>query len=312
LAHKVVITNLKEPAKAGFFISGVNPMKQLLQLMIEEKYSAKTLRKDIHNALYGRIDISKHIEALDSYRGKEYYESKNKRIRQIHMDNESLVYSAIVAVYINKGEEQPIQAVVSRLYPVLDMLEEIDAIKTAAEIVGVLVMSDLFDLTMKANEYYVSGNLTLPPSLSRRIDSVKYLPPMMCKPNKVMTSRDTSHLTFVDHVILGRMNHHNKPVPVDVLNIANSVELELDEDILQFEESPNKELDTPDKVSQFQQMASESVDVYNEILENGNSFYFTWKYDFRGRMYSQGYHVNIQATDYKKALISLKNKRIIK
>ena len=41
------------------------------------------------------------------------------------------------------------------------------------------------------------------------------------------------------------------------------------------------------------------------------NFYFTWKYDKRGRIYSQGYHVNIQSTSFKKSLINLHNKLVV-
>ena len=46
------------------------------------------------------------------------------------------------------------------------------------------------------------------------------------------------------------------------------------------------------------------------ILE-GNKFYFTWKFDSRGRMYSQGYHCNLQATEYKKAILNFSHEELI-
>ena len=47
-------------------------------------------------------------------------------------------------------------------------------------------------------------------------------------------------------------------------------------------------------------------ETYDTMKER--EFYFTWQYDFRGRMYSVGYDINLQSTKYKKASLELVNK----
>ena len=39
--------------------------------------------------------------------------------------------------------------------------------------------------------------------------------------------------------------------------------------------------------------------------------FITHKFDKRGRIYSQGYHVHIQGTSYKKAILELHNKEMV-
>ena len=65
-------------------------------------------------------------------------------------------------------------------------------------------------------------------------------------------------------------------------------------------------------MSNFLRLIISSRKVYQELLSYGNSFYLNWRFDKRGRMYSQGHEVNIQSTSYKKALINLTKREIIK
>jgi len=88
-----------------------------------------------------------------------------------------------------------------------------------------------------------------------------------------------------------------------------SIKWELDPEILQLREKPNKTLDTPEKSMQFDLMKTTSSRVYKEYTDI--PFYFMWKFDKRGRMYSSGYHINFQSTDYKKALLSFVKQEVI-
>jgi DNA-directed RNA polymerase len=48
------------------------------------------------------------------------------------------------------------------------------------------------------------------------------------------------------------------------------------------------------------------------ILEGfSNEFYLTHRYDKRGRVYCQGYHVTYQGTPWNKAVLELADKEII-
>ena len=61
----------------------------------------------------------------------------------------------------------------------------------------------------------------------------------------------------------------------------------------------------------FKKLVKDSEKVYDYLLSNNNTFYFVWRYDARGRMYSQGYHVNIQSNAYRKAMLDFKDKTLI-
>jgi hypothetical protein len=146
------------------------------------------------------------------------------------------------------------------------------------------------------------------------IADTMYLPPMLCEPNEVTSNTTSGYLNPVaESVVLKAHNHHDEPLALDAINIANSVAFELDEFILStFEESPTKELDTIEKARNFQLLKNSSKKVYDMLQDQGNLFWFSWRFDKRGRMYSQGYHVNIQSTEYKKALVTLARKKHVK
>ena len=94
------------------------------------------------------------------------------------------------------------------------------------------------------------------------------------------------------------------------------MKLSLDTHVLQQQEqlAPAKKYikDPARRQRNFEAMREASKIVYKDILEHGNEFYFCWKFDTRGRMYNQGYHVTIQGNEYKKALIDLAEKHIIR
>jgi len=47
------------------------------------------------------------------------------------------------------------------------------------------------------------------------------------------------------------------------------------------------------------------------MVSQGNEFYLTNKVDKRGRIYSQGYHINTQGTSFKKAMIDLAHEELV-
>jgi DNA-directed RNA polymerase len=47
------------------------------------------------------------------------------------------------------------------------------------------------------------------------------------------------------------------------------------------------------------------------MVEMGNRFYLTHRYDKRGRTYAQGYHVNTQGNCWNKAVIELADEEVV-
>ena len=265
------------------------------------------------------MSMLKLCSVIDNYRTSKYsYESKNIRIAELNsygISNEVIAIDVLTAVISVNKEPQTIQSVVAKLADdYMDIFSDtLSCLKTMSELLAVCSVCNLYTIERKGiNESYsVQSRVVLENKTIDKINKFKYLPPMVCKPNVLTSNINTSHLTIKKSVILGKANYHEKKQAIDVINIANSVKLSLDPRILEFEETPNKELDTIQKKQQFSELNRTSTEVYNEIMELGNEFYLTWNFDKRGRTYSDGYHINIQSTGYKKACINLAKKEII-
>jgi hypothetical protein len=157
----------------------------------------------------------------------------------------------------------------------------------------------------------VKSNYQLEPETIEYINNTMYTLPSLTVPKKLRANNHSGYLSQRDTVILGKDNYHKLSLGLDALNIASEVKLCLDTDVISEPEQPTSELHEPMQIENHRQFINECKLVFKELLDNGNEFYLTWKFDKRGRMYSQGYHVNIQSTEYRKAAISLANKRVI-
>ena len=220
----------------------------------------------------------------------------------------------LIAVCGTAKKTQTIQAVISKLLPSLDISD----IKCGAEVAtqllarGSTVGAYKLVKTTKGN-IIVMSDLVLSPEVLVFIEKAKFLPPLVCKPDEINSNYTRAYKTkeAKGALMLGAKNVGPDNIVFDSLNIASNIKLSLNKRILDYKEVPNKPLDTQYKVDAFNMFSAASREVYDYILEQGNEFYLEHRPDFRGREYSSGYHINIQGTDYKKALIELADKEVI-
>jgi hypothetical protein len=296
-------------------------LRKLRQMCIEDVYSKKNIHSKIYDDLNGSeiLPMKKMIKALKKYIKKSYYDSKNNRLNHLKFVLEDVTYEGMiieVMASIVSIETQTIQSVVGRIAPLLKYDDIFDGIKTAAEIVVILAQFGLYDvirgMDSETGTMLVKSNLVLEDETLTFIANTKYLPPMICPPKRITHNMSNGYFTCNKSVILKSGNHHNKYQNLKALNIANQVSMSLDLFVLgNFKEEAKHELDTPEKVKAHNELVGSSTIVYEEILKQGNVFWFSNRYDKRGRMYCSGYHVSIQSTEYKKALINLSKKEII-
>ncbi len=204
----------------------------------------------------------------------------------------------------------PIQEVIVKLSHKFKGLSGIDAIEKAAEVIY-SCEGDLYNITYINNIPYVESNYTVSKEVAEILENRQYLLPMVVKPLKWSNNFDGGWLLHRKCAIHGKINHHGKPQALDVLNILQEIQWELDTDMLKYEEEPNKNPDTIEKREQFLKLKHSSRNAYEEMVGLGNKFYFVWRFDKRGRMYSQGWQINLQSTSYKKSLLNFSDKEFI-
>jgi len=303
-------------------------IKAVEQVIIEGKYSRKNIREKVLADVTASAedDLSELFQAacgyVNTYLSLPYkYESKTERVAHVNqlinddrLTVEDIVTEIMLVVFQVEGI-QTIQSACGRILHLFEMDDVFDGVKTAAEILAVVCEADLYDIIAASDSetgsLIIRSNYVLEDCTMEYIAGTKYLPPMISKPRHISKNRDNAYLTVKESFILGGTNHHNEDVNLTNLNLANSVELSLDLSRLTHTEESSKPLDSEEKKINFERIQQGSREVYDMLLEHGNKFHNTYKYCKRGREYSQGYHVHIQSTGYKKALINLHHKEVI-
>lgn len=288
------------------------------QKSIERQYNRKHIDGYIKEAITSnpvmQEKITMGVSLIQEYLAKEYYPSKNNRIKQLeNIDLPSLVLELFIGIAYCQREEL-FTSVTAQMASRLKFSDKTSAITTVAELIAVLCRTDAFDIG-KANRMAsltVISRIPLEPELLVFIENSQYLPPMVCTPLELESNYSSGYLTHNDSLILGSGNSHSGDICLDVLNLVNKVALRLDTDFLSsIEEEPTFELDTQDKTNQWNVFKKQSYDFYLLIAQYGNTFYLTHKVDKRGRIYSQGYQISTQGTPFKKASIELAHEELV-
>ena len=155
--------------------------------------------------------------------------------------------------------------------------------------------------------------------VQRDLDRFQFPLPMVVRPRIVRDNRDTGYVQTRNSIIL-RKNHHEDDVCLDHINRVNAVKFTINYDTAHMIRNQWRNLDKPKqgepkidfmkRVKAFEKYDKSSKEVIDLILKYGNEFYLTHKYDKRGRIYCQGYHINYQGTPWNKAVIQLSDKEI--
>lgn len=292
-------------------------LKRLEQVLLEEQYSSKHIIANVTTEIrkLGEIDLISNLrESIRTLYSTQYsYQSKNDRmdkLREMQMDD---IVTAVLLSLLPFREPVMIQRVVDLLAMRLNSDDVLQNVKNAADILVEAAKADLCDMNKsKFNRLQLVNNIELSDQFYEYLDRVQYLPPLVHPPKQVRNNYESGYYTFKDSLILGgKHKEHGGQLNYDVINTQGRIEWEIDLDIYALKELPNKVLDSQEKVQQFTLMKNSSKEVYDLMLDHGNSFYFNHKYDFRGRFYTDGYHINNQSTDYKKALINFKKKELV-
>lgn len=156
--------------------------------------------------------------------------------------------------------------------------------------------------------------------VQEELDRFQYPLPMVVPPKEIKSNSDNGYMMSRGSVIL-RKNHHNDDVCLDHLNRVNAIKFTINKTTALMVKNEWRNLDKPkpgEKKEDFQRRkkAFEKYDrtakaVIDLLQELSDDFYLTHKYDKRGRIYCQGYHVNYQGAPWNKAVIELADKEMI-
>lgn len=158
------------------------------------------------------------------------------------------------------------------------------------------------------------------PDVQEDLDRFQYPLPMVVEPRPIEKNRDTGYYIGGGSVIL-RNNHHEDDVCLDHLNRANAVRYTVNADTALMVRNKWRNLDKPKegetreeferRKKAFNKYDRTSKQVMALLMQHSDHFYLTHKYDKRGRVYCQGYHVNYQGTAWNKAVIEFADTELV-
>lgn len=156
----------------------------------------------------------------------------------------------------------------------------------------------------------VITNIVLDPEEKRAMDSFMYPLPLVVEPKTVSKNSDTGYHFNTRGSIMLRDKAPSEDLNLDYINILNKIPLKITsyKEVLELEPQWKhcdfNEGEVEQKRFNFNLFKANFKDLVYKY-RNFPEFYLTWKYDHRGRSYSQGYYINIQGIDIQKATIEL-------
>ena len=178
--------------------------------------------------------------------------------------------------------------------------------------------ADLVSWDDTAQQFIVMFNVS--PSIQEELDRFQYPLPMVVEPRKVRKNTDTGYVLGGGSLIL-KHNHHDDDICLDHINRMNRVRFAIDHDTVRMVKNNWRNLDKQKagetkaefekRRKMFDKYDRTAKDVITALSIHSNCFYLTHKYDKRGRVYCQGYHINYQGTPWNKATIQLADKELV-
>ena len=310
----------------------MNRFRYLLQEKIEKTFSKRFITAAAVDDLLTCESIvnklNRGIEYVNSWLNKDHDVERELRLLAVReLDIKELVMQVVACISLECQKPMKLVSIASLCARHLNMSDKVEAIHTMAEIIAVLGETDLFDNKKTREGWIVISRVGLDAEVTQYADNALYLPPLIIKPRKVRSNRDSGYITQRgESLILGFYeNHHDDNICLDVINTLNSNEYELDTDFIdnnvmewsepEFEVGKHthyeEEQITAMSKDYFENYFKEQSKFFVKLMKHhGNSLYITNKVDKRGRIYSQGFHINPQGDSYHKAMLNLKHHEI--
>lgn len=264
----------------------------------------------------GLAEIDEAIELLSKYVEPNYcyYKSKNLRLDEWHPDRGEL-YEIVLAAFtitICNPNGLTYQAACGMLAGRVPHKNQLDRIKTVAEVIAIISKTGLINVNRRGSGQYIMIDSDY------NLDEIPELAHHEIMVNKIPELDSNWHEDFGSLLLGGRHNHHNENTCLDHINRMNSIQLKLNRPFLRkYEEAPTYTFTDKDghhsqkKADQWKYFITNSYRSYIKLVRGGNRFYLNHKYDKRGRCYAVGYHINTQGSSFKKAIVQLAQAELV-
>jgi hypothetical protein len=261
------------------------------------------------------LDKNEMLEEMDNALHKAFhwihddhgYESKNARILE-HKTNVSCmhgqdfyeIFCHIFAGCILHPEGMTYQAMIGYIQGNIKCESPLARAQCAAELIAIAHNAELVVITKVSDKTFM---ITTEYTLDEEIPEFGKHAPLFKKPA----------LVDFNQILGNRFKQHDGDACIDHINTMNAIPLSLERRITgNMLETTDADLETPEQQEQWTDFRQRSYDMYNEVEMHGNKFYLEHSMDTRGRCYCKGYYVNYQGSSYKKAIVQLADKEVVK
>ena len=222
------------------------------------------------------------------------YESKNARIAEWNPSDKD-IYGVLCHILIGCliHREMNYQAMIGFIANDIGCADQIDRVKTAAEVIALAYQCDLIVITKSHDSMIITTEFELDEDIP---DFEKHQP------------ESHAYVAETNQILGSRFKQHTEDTCVSHINTMNNVALTLEWRVIDAMEESHKEAET-DATTEWQDFKSRSRRMYENV--GTDKFYLKHNYDTRGRTYCEGYLINYQGTSYKKSIVQLANKEII-
>lgn len=192
------------------------------------------------------------------------------------------------------------------------------SLQECADMITIAARHDLVDYQFIGSTFILRHDVT--PDVYEELDQYQYPLPLLIPPRRIDSNSESGYYTFEKSVIL-KKNHHDDDVYLKHLNRCNSIPFTINLDTAVMVKNrwadldhkrPNETLqEYNQRVKAFDKYDRASRAVIDKLVDEGNVFWLTHRYDKRGRCYCQGYHVTYQGNEWNKAVIEFAAKEIV-
>ena len=300
---------------------------ELSQAEVEAQFSQRNIHDVLHRSISYHFDrtfdtwLLRAYMQVNEYLNKEYmtakgepWASKNERIQALkeHIETNSLddILIALFAGCIRSKRDQTIQCVIGYLQSHLPGDDHFKRAVTAGELIALCCGEGrLFSIERPVNDeapIVQVNNWTVIDELFINefefIEDTFYNPPIIEPIKPIRSNRNCGYTTFNEPVVLGKNTQHSDNLNYKALDALNSIPWVLDQEVLSQPEIPPGSMTNTQEISNFIQHVSQAKRLY--VMLGKQAFRLAWQYCSRGRIYSHGYHVNLQSYEYKKVSLS--------
>lgn len=257
----------------------------------------------------GMDEVDTAVQLIEEYMVNCYYHSKNQRLwRWMNVQPDLLKLVVSIFTTVLQEESLTYQSLIGKLNHKIKLKLALDRIMIIAEVAALISKTGLIDITRygKGESIMITTQFTVEsplPCLAKHQLNLH-------RPQPISSNWNPED----GNMILGnKANHHTDDICLDHLNRMNQIPLALNAKfIAQYIEQAKKQPVTPEQKLQWNMFVKDSLAKYSEVLNNGNKMYLKHKPDTRGRTYSCGYHITTQGSSFKKAIVDLHQKELVK